>query len=50
MLSLLASPSAADHWANFRAFKRKFGGIERVYVPGVDVVVDQEAYEAYRNG
>ena len=39
-----------DDWANFSAFKRKFGGSERVYVPGVDVVFDKEAYEAYRNG
>ncbi len=38
-----------NDWADFSSFKRKFGGIERVYIPGVDVIYDRAAYEAYRN-
>jgi lipid II:glycine glycyltransferase (peptidoglycan interpeptide bridge formation enzyme) len=37
-----------DLWAGFSAFKRKFGGRERNYVPALDFVYDQLAYEDYR--
>jgi lipid II:glycine glycyltransferase (peptidoglycan interpeptide bridge formation enzyme) len=37
-----------DRWAGFSAFKRKFGGCERNYVPALDFIFDQEAYAEYR--
>ena len=37
-----------DRWAGFSAFKRKFGGCERSYVPAMDFIYDRDAYEEYR--
>jgi lipid II:glycine glycyltransferase (peptidoglycan interpeptide bridge formation enzyme) len=38
----------ADDWSGFTAFKRKFGGVERNFVPALDFVYDAAAYEDYR--
>ena len=38
-----------DRWAAFSVFKRKFGGIERSYVPAMDHVFDEPTYQAYRD-
>ncbi len=44
--------SAADKphakWANFSAFKRKFGGQECNYIPSLDYIYDSDAYRVYR--
>ena len=37
-----------DDWAGFSTFKRKFGGCERNFIPALDFIFDQDAYEAYR--
>jgi lipid II:glycine glycyltransferase (peptidoglycan interpeptide bridge formation enzyme) len=37
-----------DPWADFSAFKRKFGGQERKLVPALDFIYDQDAYQEYR--
>ena len=37
-----------DRWANFSIFKRKFGGVERCFVPALDLIYDASAYEDYR--
>ncbi len=37
-----------DRWANFSAFKRKFGGVELSFVPTLDYIYDPESYQAYR--
>lgn len=37
-----------NDWDGFSAFKRKFGGIERNYVPALDFIYDKDAYEDYR--
>lgn len=38
-----------NNWANFSAFKRKFGGQEIHFVPALDYVYDHDAYGAYRD-
>ncbi len=44
--------SAADNphakWANFSAFKRKFGGQEFNFIPSLDFIYDKDAYRIYR--
>jgi lipid II:glycine glycyltransferase (peptidoglycan interpeptide bridge formation enzyme) len=37
-----------DPWANFSAFKRKFGGCEMNFVPALDFIYDPDAYQNYR--
>ncbi len=45
----IAPPSQADHmWAGFSAFKRKLGGVDVNFVPSMDYVYDQAAYEEGR--
>lgn len=35
-------------WANISAFKRKFGGREMAYVPALDLIYDDNAYQEFR--
>ncbi len=45
----IAPANEPDHaWANFSAFKRKFGGRELNFVPPLDYVYDSDAYYDYR--
>ena len=45
----VAPANEPDHaWANFGAFKRKFGGRELHFVPPLDYVYDSDAYYDYR--
>jgi lipid II:glycine glycyltransferase (peptidoglycan interpeptide bridge formation enzyme) len=38
-----------DHrWADFSAFKRKFGGVELSFVPTLELVYDPDAYREWR--
>ena len=37
-----------DRWAKFSAFKQKFGGQVWDFVPALDYVCDDNAYEAFR--
>ncbi len=44
----VAPPGALDHpWQAISEFKRKFGGTELSFVPTLDFVYDQAAYEHY---
>ena len=46
----IAPKDAPQHrWANFSAFKRKFGGCELSFVPALDHVFEPDAYQAYRH-
>ena len=45
----VAPKDDTDHrWADFSAFKRKFGGIELQFVPALDHIYDEDAYREWR--
>jgi lipid II:glycine glycyltransferase (peptidoglycan interpeptide bridge formation enzyme) len=45
----IAPQNQPDHrWANFSAFKRKFGGVELSFVPALDSIYDPSSYQEYR--
>ncbi len=47
----VSPPGQPDNdWANFSAFKRKFGGREIRFVPPLDFVYDEHAYRDYLDG
>jgi lipid II:glycine glycyltransferase (peptidoglycan interpeptide bridge formation enzyme) len=38
----------ADDWAGFTAFKHKFGGQVQNFIPALEFIYDQDAYQEYR--